>query len=39
MSITAICAGGYVTTRCAVMHFIAANPGLNIDFRFMEDVI
>eukprot|EP00439_Symbiodinium_sp_Y106_P073808 s1310_g13.t19 len=27
----------YVTTRCAVMHFIAANPGLNIDFRFMEE--
>ncbi|CAE7239095.1 unnamed protein product [Symbiodinium sp. CCMP2456] len=27
----------YVTTRCAIMHFTAANPGLNIEFHFMEE--
>ncbi|CAE7258984.1 unnamed protein product [Symbiodinium necroappetens] len=27
----------YVTTRCAIMHFMAANPGLNIEFHFMEE--
>ena len=37
--LTVVCAGGYVTTRCAIMHFMAANPGLNIEFHFMEDVI
>ena len=28
--------GGYVTTRCAMMHFVAANPQLAIHFHFME---